>query len=145
MSCIILSCSISKRISPSDAQDLALNENLFLIWARRVEVDPRAPMLTTHAIPGETGVRGVSAARFNPSTARSVVGGSVFDNIHRPNLIRAHGILMIIAWPLLGLIGIFFPLYMKTVLPNGEWFQVLLYNINTDMYYRVMMILYTGS
>ena len=39
-------------------------------------------------------------------------------------LVRAHGILMLIAWPLLTTVAIFFAGYMKCALPNGEWFQV---------------------
>lgn len=34
------------------------------------------------------------------------------------------GILMILAWPLLVVSAIFFALWMKPALPNGEWFQV---------------------
>ena len=42
----------------------------------------------------------------------------------RPRLIRAHGILMLIAWPMLAVTAIFFAAWMKPALPNGEWFQV---------------------
>ena len=38
-------------------------------------------------------------------------------------LIQTHGILMLIAWPLLATTGIFFASYMRPALPNGEWFQ----------------------
>ena len=41
---------------------------------------------------------------------------------------------MIVAWPLLVVIAIFFAAWMKPALPNGEWFQVglnmILYTIN---------------
>ena len=30
---------------------------------------------------------------------------------------------MIIAWPLIGIIGMFFASWMKPALPNGEWLQ----------------------
>ena len=33
---------------------------------------------------------------------------------------------MIIAWPLMGIIGMFFASWMKPALPNGEWLQVQL-------------------
>ena len=46
------------------------------------------------------------------------------EDLTRSNLIRAHGILMIIAWPLLAVIAIFFAAWMRPALPNGEWFQV---------------------
>ena len=41
------------------------------------------------------------------------------------------GILMIVAWPLLAVIGIFFSAWTKPALPNGEWFQ----------FHRALMIL----
>ena len=40
------------------------------------------------------------------------------------------GILMLISWPVLASIAIFFASWMKPALPNGEWFQVHL----TDIY-----------
>lgn len=39
-------------------------------------------------------------------------------------LIRTHGVLMLIAWPLLASSAIFFAAWMRPALPNGEWFQV---------------------
>lgn len=40
-------------------------------------------------------------------------------------LTKAHGILMIIAWPIMAYAAIYYPAYLKTVLSNkGEWFQV---------------------
>ena len=39
-------------------------------------------------------------------------------------LIRAHGILMIVTWPVLAVTGIFFAAWMKPALPKAEWFQV---------------------
>ena len=66
----------------------------------------------------------MSGARVNPAQTGGTVGGDVFDLVHRPRLIRAHGALMIIAWPFLAVIGIFFASYMRAALPNGEWFQV---------------------
>ena len=40
------------------------------------------------------------------------------------HLIRAHGILMVVAWPVLAASGIFFAGWMKPVQPKG-WFQVI--------------------
>ena len=79
--------------------------------------------LDSHA-GGGTAVRGASPTQFVISTGVGRVGGNVFDTVHRPNLIRTHGILMIIAWPLLAVTAIFFALFMRPALPNGEWFQV---------------------
>ncbi len=39
-------------------------------------------------------------------------------------LVRAHGILMLIAWPLLAANAIFFASNMRGALPKGKWFQV---------------------
>ena len=78
--------------------------------------------LDSHADGSGSAVRGASANQFVISTGEGTVGGNVF----RPKLIRAHGILMIIAWPLLAVTAIFFALFMRPALPNGEWFQVTL-------------------
>ena len=41
------------------------------------------------------------------------------------SLTKAHGILMIIAWPILAAAAIYYPAYLKAVLSKkGEWFQV---------------------
>ena len=69
-------------------------------------------------------VREATGAQVNPAQAGGTVGGDVFGRVHRPRLIRAHGALMIIAWPFLAVTAIFFALFMRPALPNGEWFQV---------------------
>ena len=69
-------------------------------------------------------MRGASANRFAIASDTGAAGQDMFDTVHRPNLIRAHGILMIIAWPLLAITAIFFALFMRPALPNGEWFLV---------------------
>ena len=43
---------------------------------------------------------------------------------YKEQLVKAHGILMLIAWLLLASTAIFFAMWMKPALPNGEWFQV---------------------
>lgn len=45
-------------------------------------------------------------------------------NTAKKGLIQAHGILMLIAWPLLASTAIFFAAYMRPALPKGEWFQI---------------------
>jgi len=62
----------------------------------------------------------VSTSRVNPVTSRGVVGMNTVKDV----LIRAHGILMIIAYPILVMTAIFFASWIKPALPNGEWFQV---------------------
>ena len=61
----------------------------------------------------------LTTGRFN---AAADAGGAVpFPTV---NLLRAHGILMLITWPLLAVSGIFFAAWMRPALPNGEWFKV---------------------
>ena len=117
---------VSKRIVPLEegsGQDLDLTDSLYVIYARRVRVSPELNRIETHAIDGLS-VRGVSAQKFAIASDTGAAGRDVFDTVHRPNLIRAHGILMIIAWPLLATTAIFFAIFLKPALPNGEWFQV---------------------
>ena len=53
-----------------------------------------------------------------------LLGSPVTAEVKIDPLIRAHGILMIVAWPVLGVMGIFFAAWMKPALPKAEWFQV---------------------
>ena len=62
----------------------------------------------------------ISDGRFNPQTDEGEIDADTF----REKLIRAHGVFMIVAWPVLAVTGIFFAAWMKPALPNGEWFQV---------------------
>jgi hypothetical protein len=62
----------------------------------------------------------VSGSRVNPLEDSGDIGVSRL----RQQLLQAHGILMLIAWPLLAFTAIFFAAWMKQALPNGEWFQV---------------------
>ena len=57
---------------------------------------------------------------FNPFSGEGEIGISRF----RQQLLQAHGILMLVAWPVLAFTAIFFAAWMKQALPNGEWFQV---------------------
>ena len=50
--------------------------------------------------------------------------GDLVNDFPMGQLLRAHGILMLIAWPLLAISGIFFAAWMRPALPNGEWFKV---------------------
>ena len=62
----------------------------------------------------------LSGQRVNPA----VDGGAVAGDVTRQRLVRAHGILMLIAWPLMAVLAIFFAAWMRPALPNGEWFQI---------------------
>ncbi|XP_064386736.1 putative ferric-chelate reductase 1 isoform X3 [Halichondria panicea] len=112
-----ISCTVSKRIVPSNSEDLNLDDSLYVIFARRTADNTLANGIMSHS---GNGASAVSNARSSPANSRGVVG----ESVHTGNLIRAHGIFMIIAWPLLATIGIFFATFMRPALPNGEWFQV---------------------
>ena len=69
----------------------------------------------------DIGTPTISKSTYNPAMSHGEIGASNMRN----NLILAHGILMLIAWPLLSFVAIFFAAWMKPALPNGEWFQVM--------------------
>lgn len=62
----------------------------------------------------------ISEKKYNPASDSGDIGISTLKYI----LTVAHGALMLVAWPLLSFIAIFFAAWMKPALPNGEWFQV---------------------
>lgn len=121
MKCIFCNIiySVAKKIVPSGTrQDLNLNDEYFVLYGRRIG-DSGAGSLMQH----ETGANNPKiSSMVNPVTAGGAVHAAGFPKLP---LIRLHGILMIIAWPLLAKCGIFFASWMRPALPNGEWFQVL--------------------
>ena len=68
--CIYPPCSVSKRILPSNSEDLNLNDNLWVIYARRTTDNTLANGIMTHSGAGN-GARGVSSARFSPASSTS--------------------------------------------------------------------------
>ena len=102
------------------SQDLDLDNDYYVLYGRR-----RAASGSGGLFPHEQGPTNnprISSATVNPVTAGGSVGAQTYPI---QQLLRFHGILMIIAWPLLALCGIFFASWMRPALPNGEWFQVL--------------------
>ena len=87
-----------------------------------------AQALNSH-VQGAAGNPLLSADRVNAV----VDSGDLGNDFPMVQLLRAHGILMLIAWPLLAISGIFFAAWMRPALPNGEWFQV-----NTYMYVLII-------
>ena len=63
----------------------------------------------------------ISKKQYNPASD----GGEIGVKTLKERLITAHGILMLVAWPMLSFTAIFFAAWMKPALPNGQWFQVL--------------------
>ena len=113
----LTSFSVAKKIAPSGTrQDLDLDNEYFVLYGRRMG-DSGVGFLTKH----ELGANNPEiSSMVNPVTAGGAAAG-----FPKPLLIRLHGILMIIAWPLLANCGIFFASWMRPALPKGQWFQVL--------------------
>lgn len=96
-----------------------MDNNYYVLYGRRRDTSGANAL-----IPHELGVGNnpsISSVTVNPVTAGGSVGAQTFPTLQ---LLRFHGILMIVAWPLLALCGIFFAAWMRPALPNGEWFQV---------------------
>ena len=67
----------------------------------------------------------LSKQMVNMVEDRKVDGSQVISTYAQAALIKAHGILMIIAWPMFASLSIYFAAFMKPVLcKKGEWFQV---------------------
>ena len=65
----------------------------------------------------------ITANKVNVTNDTGVQEADDFEDIKNA-LIRAHGISMLVAWPLLVCIAIFFASWMRQALPNGEWFKI---------------------
>ena len=114
--------SVAKKIAPSgSSQDLDLNNEYYVLYGRRMGASAAAALILHEMGPNNPSI---SSMIVNPVIAGGSVGAQTFPT---QQLLRLHGILMIIAWPLLALCGIFFASWMRPALPNGEWFQVHLY------------------
>ena len=114
--------SVAKKIAATNDTsapvNVDLNSDLYILYGRRIG-DSGAGVLFQHE-KNPT----ISARRHNPVTDGARGNGDKFPQIP---LIRAHGALMLIAWPLLGVCGIFFASWMRQALPKGQWFKVGVY------------------
>lgn len=106
-------------LDAGNVQDLDLTNDYFAIFGVRPENPGAGGSFLPHVLGGAGNPR-VSGQRLNPSTTQGVIEA---DN-SGPRLIRAHGIMMLIAWPLMAVTAIFFAAWMRPALPNGEWFQI---------------------
>ena len=112
-------CSVAKEIIASGSdEDLNLNVGLFVMFGVG-QTGTGEAALASHNFGEE--IPQLSQQRVNPAVDGGNITGSDFPMVP---LLRAHGILMLIAWPLLAVSGIFFAAWMRPALPNGEWFQV---------------------
>ena len=109
--------SIAKKIVAKDPPpvDVSLDSDIYIIFGRRKE-QSLSDGLPIHDVSPK-----ISAKKYNP--ARDNASGKE-DNFPKLPLVRAHGVLMLIAWPLFGMSGIFFAVWMRPALPKGQWFQV---------------------
>ena len=111
--------SVAKRIVSIDPSgspvNINLNSSLFILYGRRKSSSKPNSLLIHEDTPE------ISAKKYNPAVDRTKGEG---DNFPRLPLVRAHGTLMIVAWPLFGVTGIFFASWMRPALPKGQWFQV---------------------
>ena len=117
----LISTRAIKRILPSDQFDIDLNQDLYVLYGKRSSEASTLKIINPHDFDNlpevTTDTINVVNATGNPSSDGS------FEEVRR-KLTKTHGVLMLIAWPLLAVTAIFFPVFMKPVLPGGEWFQV---------------------
>ena len=112
-------CSVAKQIAPSgDNEDLNLNDPALFVMYGIAPTGSGAGALGPHNF-------GAGNPLLSTGTVNPLVSEGDQSNVFpMAALLRAHGILMLIAWPLLAVSGIFFAAWMRPALPNGEWFQV---------------------
>lgn len=66
----------------------------------------------------------VTTSRVNPAFQHEDLNAEAYPIDSKRLLVLSHGILMLVAWPLVATVGIFFASWMKPALPKGAWFQV---------------------
>ena len=106
--------------SGPDQEDLSLDSPYLLLLGRSPM--SRVGSLAVHLFGAGNPVITTAAPMVNPAVDVIDIGAT--PNIIPEMLTRAHGILMIIAWPIMAVTAIFFAAWMRPALPNGEWFQV---------------------
>ena len=116
-------CRFTRRVVGSDLdspqQDLDLDNSYYIMYGGLEGGVAAAGSFSSHTQGGGRNPR-LSAQLVNPVIAEGEVDQ---DNVRR-QLTQAHGILMLIAWPLMAVTAIFFAAWMRPALPNGEWFQI---------------------
>jgi hypothetical protein len=100
-------------------QDLDLSNDFYALFGVRAGEPGAEGFFSQHALGGIGNPR-ISAQQVNPSTSEGIFEADTTG----PRLVRAHGIMMLIAWPLMAVTAIFFAAWMRPALPNGEWFQI---------------------
>ena len=98
----------------NSTEDFTLDDDYYVLFGRGKR-DPQEGRLSYHQ--GST--PSVSKNQFNPYQD----SGDQGEDTLKGRLVRAHGILMLLAWPLLASTGIFLAAFMRPALPEGRWFQ----------------------
>ncbi len=116
-----ISCSFSRLADVCNVgRDLNLDDDYYVMWGRGDTLGDMPAPTGFSRFEMHEDIPEISDDRYN--LARD--SGDITAGRLRERLIRAHGVLMVVAWPVLALTGIFFAAWMRPALPNGEWFQV---------------------
>ena len=108
----------------NDPKSLNLNDSYYVMYGRSSGKIADDGTLKYHQTSGGANLNPkMSESLVNPTNDTGSQTPESFDRIKKI-LIQSHGILMLLAWPLLASNGIFFASFMRPALPNGEWFQV---------------------
>jgi len=117
--------SVIKRILPSDQYDIDLNQDLYVLYGKRSKAAEQLGLIDPHdfdILPE------ISSDRINAVSDKKKLSGQDHEdfNVIKQRLIKSHGILMLITWPLLAVTAVLFPVFMKPAFQGGTWFQVRL-------------------
>lgn len=113
-----------KKIAPSDPEpeDIDLDSDVFIMYGSSSHTSV-GPALSSHrsspSFNRQERYRNpyLTGRRFNPAKD---VGGALPST----GLLRAHGVIMLVAWPLLAVTDIILATWMKMYVPNGRLLQV---------------------
>ena len=81
---------------------------------------PVLPASTSQGFTFHQRIPSISATTVNPAQ----YAGAVENTQLRKALTKTHGVLMIVAWPVLAGTAVLFAAFLKPVLKEGKWFQV---------------------
>lgn len=81
---------------------------------------PVLPASTSQGFTFHQRIPSISATTVNPAQ----YAGAVENTQLREALTKTHGVLMIVAWPVLAGTAVLFAAFLKPVLKEGKWFQV---------------------
>ena len=109
-------CEFNRAYVPPDSSEgFTLNDGTFFIFsAIRSDILPTSLRFERH--------------EFTPCVSDGRIDPLALTNVTSSNpdysLVKAHGLMMILAWSVFISTGVFIANYGKCALPNGEWFQL---------------------